>query len=433
LRRTGDCLAGSLEGPDNDLSVEGGALALPFRIVAGDSGSATLEIAGERHGLRRGEYSPWIKLPFRAAPGVRVHGIARFLVTETAPEFSMYVTPLQMDPEAPALPISHPSYYAAYLARLLGPFATAGMAEDTWALNEGVIDEAAFLDQAYSILAERESQFEHALSHTRRGVVACVFDTSDRVQHLFYRHMENGDARWRDAIEQLYRRMDGLAGKTMRYVDSDTVLMVLSDHGFCSFRRAVNLNSWLRENGYLALTGGGAESGRYFQGVEWSRTRAYCLGLSGLYINRQGREASGIVRAGAEAEALERELIARLQGLRDEELGEVAIGHVYATRRLYRGPYLDAAPDLIIGYNEGYRASWEAAVGQVTARVIQDNPKAWSGDHCVDPVLVPGVLFSSRRIDCEDPGIEDMAPTALDLFGVEPPSWMDGKPVFHAL
>jgi predicted AlkP superfamily phosphohydrolase/phosphomutase len=433
LRRTGDCLAGSLEGPDNDLSVEGGALALPFRIVAGDSGSATLEIAGERHGLRRGEYSPWIKLPFRAAPGVRVHGIARFLVTETAPEFSMYVTPLQMDPEAPALPISHPSYYAAYLARLLGPFATAGMAEDTWALNEGVIDEAAFLDQAYSILAERESQFEHALSHTRRGVVACVFDTSDRVQHMFYRHMENGDARWRDAIEQLYRRMDGLAGKTMRYVDSDTVLMVLSDHGFCSFRRAVNLNSWLRENGYLALTGGGAESGRYFQGVDWSRTRAYCLGLSGLYINRQGREASGIVRAGAEAEALERELIARLQGLRDEELGEVAIGHVYATRRLYRGPYLDAAPDLIIGYNEGYRASWEAAVGQVTARVIQDNPKAWSGDHCVDPVLVPGVLFSSRRIDCEDPGIEDMAPTALDLFGVEPPSWMDGKPVFHAL
>jgi predicted AlkP superfamily phosphohydrolase/phosphomutase len=431
LRRSGDWLTGSLEGPENDLAVEGGALALPFRILAAGAGAATLEIAGESHGLRRGEYSPWIKLPFRAAPGIRVHGIARFLVTETEPEFSMYATPLQMDPEAPALPISHPAYYAAYLARLLGPFATAGMAEDTWALNEGVIDEAAFLDQAYSILAEREAQFEHALSHTRRGVVACVFDTSDRVQHMFYRHLEDGGGRWGDAIGQLYERMDGLVGRTMRHVDRDTVLMVLSDHGFCSFRRAVNLNTWLRENGYLALKDGGAESGRYFQGVDWSRTRAYCLGLSGLYINRRGREACGTVGAGAEAEALERELIARLQGLRDEARGEIAIGRVYATRKLYRGPYLDAAPDLIIGYNEGYRTSWEAAVGQVTARVMEDNPKAWSGDHAVDPVLVPGVLFSSRRIDCEDPGIEDMAPTALDLFGVEPPAWMDGKTVFH--
>jgi predicted AlkP superfamily phosphohydrolase/phosphomutase len=430
LRRAGEYLNGSLEGPENDLEPDSGAVAIPFRIHAS---RLTLEIGGAAHRLQPGVYSPWIGLSFRAAPGVTVRGIARFLVTETAPEFTLYVTPVQMDPEAPALPISHPGYYAAYLAKLLGTFATVGMAEDTWALNEGVIDEAAFLDQAYLTLAEREAMFENALEHTTRGVVACVFDTSDRVQHMFYRHLDrNGDSQFSGAIEDLYRRMDRLAGKAMAHTGPDTVLFVLSDHGFCAFRRAVNLNSWLRQNGYLALTSGAGESGRYFDGVDWSRTRAYCLGLSGLYLNVKGREGQGIVVPGAEAETLKRELIEKLSGLADEERGGIAIRQVYATNKLYRGPYLDAAPDLIVGYNEGYRTSWDAAVGKVTGRVIEDNPKAWSGDHCVDPVLVPGVLFSNHPIDAQDPGIEDMAPTALWLFGVTPPAWMEGTPVFKA-
>jgi predicted AlkP superfamily phosphohydrolase/phosphomutase len=240
---------------------------------------------------------------------------------------------------------------------------------------------------------------------------------------MFFRHLENG------VIEDLYQRMDRLVGKAMANAGPDTVLFVLSDHGFCAFRRAVNLNSWLHQNGYLALKDGAVESGRYFEGVDWSRTRAYCLGLSGLYINRKGREACGIVEPGDVA-FLTGELIAKLSGLPDGK--EIAIRRLYATNKLYRGPYLDAAPDLIVGYNEGYRTSWDAAVGKVTEQVIEDNPKAWSGDHCVDPVLVPGVLFCNRPVDAEDPGIEDMAPTALWLFGVTPPAWMEGKPVFHA-
>lgn len=422
LRREGEWLAGSLEGPVD----EGHALAIPFRVFAE---TLALEIGGERYALRAGEYSPWIKLAFHAGPGLTAHGLARFLVTEVAPEFSLYVTPIQIDPEAPALPISQPPYYSAYLAKLFGSYATAGMAEDTWALNEGVIDEAAFLDQAWLTLAERERMFASALAHTRRGVVACVFDTSDRVQHMFYRHL-GGDAnsQWHGVIGELYERMDRIVGKALEYAGPETVVMVLSDHGFCHFRRAVNLNTWLHQHGYLVLRG---ESGKYFEGVDWSRTRAYCLGLSGLYLNVRGRESQGIVEPGPPAEALKQELIATLSGLRDEERGEIAIRQVYATSNLYRGPYLEAAPDLIVGYNEGYRVSWEAAVGQAGGAVIADNPKAWSGDHCVDPVLVPGVLFCNRRIDEEDPGIEDMAPTALDLFGVEPPAWMDGKALFR--
>jgi len=303
------------------------------------------------------------------------------------------------------------------------------MAEDTWALNEGAIDEEAFLKQAYLTYAEREAMFLGALERTRRGVVACVFDTSDRVQHMFYRHQdaraeENG--KYRDTIEQLYIKMDELVGKTLKYVDDQTVLFVLSDHGFASFERGVNLNSWLHQNGYLALKNGDRESGEYFKGIDWSRTKAYTFGLAGVYINQKGREAQGVVDPG-EADALRRELAQKLSGLRDEERDRVAINTAWPSGKLYRGPYLDAAPDLIIGYNEGYRSSWDAAVAKTTAAVFEDNAKAWSGDHCVDPHLVPGVLFSNRKVEAEDPGIEDLAPTALRLFGIEPPAHMEGR------
>ena len=324
LRKNGAYLEGALEGPPNDLAADAAPLTLPFRIALTGAASATLEIAGQSHLLRLGEYSSWIGLPFRAAPGVRVHGLARFLITQIAPDFSLYVTPLQIDPESPALPISHPPYYAAALARLIGPFATAGMAEDTWALNEGAIDESAFLDQAYSILAEREAQFEHALAHTRRGVVACVFDTSDRIQHMFFRRLDDPASPHRDAIERLYRRMDLLVGKTLARLDPRDLLLVLSDHGFCAFRRAVNLNSWLRDNGYLYFAPG-AEIGPLLPGRRLDPHPRLRLGLSGLYLNLQGRESQGIVRPGREAEALERKLIGRLSGLTDTEHGVTAI------------------------------------------------------------------------------------------------------------
>jgi predicted AlkP superfamily phosphohydrolase/phosphomutase len=300
-------------------------------------------------------------------------------------------------------------------------------------LNEGAIDEAAFLAQAELIKQEREAMFFSALERTRRGVVACVFDTTDRVQHMFFRCLDKnleGHGPFGNVIENLYRDMDRLVGETIRRAGEGAAVMVLSDHGFCSFRRGLNLNSWLHRNGYLALKEDAGESGDYFEGVDWARTRAYALGLGGLYLNLRGREANGIVPP-QEAETLREELVAKLTGLRDKDTGEEAIRRAYSTAELYRGPYLDAAPDLIVGYAAGYRISWDAAIGKVRRDVFEDNDKAWSGDHCVDPELVPGVLFSSFKVDAEDPGIEDMAPTALQLFGVPQPDWMEGKPVFR--
>jgi predicted AlkP superfamily phosphohydrolase/phosphomutase len=411
-------LSGMLEGPEK--------VTTAFRIVGG-----MLEISNGRYPLQLGEYTPWIRVAFRKGPGLSVQGIVRFLLTETGAETSVYATPVQIDPENPALPISRPSYYAAYLSKLLGPFATVGMAEDTWALNEGVIDEDSFLQQAEGIKQERERMFFSALDRTRRGTVACVFDTTDRVQHMFYRYLDQRvTGRHAGVIEALYRDMDRLVGETLKYVDENTALFVLSDHGFCAFRRGVNLNTWLLQNGYLTLRDGATTSEKYFDGVDWSRTRAYTLGLGGLYLNLAGRESGGTVSA-HEAEALKRELVEKLTTLRDTDTGEVAIRNVYTSTELYRGPYLDAAPDLIIGYADGYRTSWDAAVGGIGATVFEDNDKAWSGDHCVDPVLVPGVLFSNRRLDAADPGIEDMAPTALWLFGIPRPVWMEGNSVFR--
>jgi len=206
--------------------------------------------------------------------------------------------------------------------------------------------------------------------------------------------------------------------------------MVLSDHGFTSFRRGVNLNTWLHQNGYLKLKEGRDGSAEWLQDVDWSGTRAYCLGLTGMFLNLRGREEQGIVEPGAERQALKDEIIGKLNGLHDDEKDEMGIHEVFDTAKLYQGPYLVNAPDLLIGYNHGYRVSWDCATGMVSGPVFEDNTKAWSGDHCVDPRLVPGVLFCNQEIHDDDPGLIDIAPSALTLFGLTPPKHMDGKTLF---
>ena len=425
LRRVEEVCHGVIQGPPNALHEEAAPMELAFTLRLGSDGAADFLAGEESHHLVPGEYSPWVKLTFSAGLGIKVRGIARFLLTEHAEEVSLYSTPINIDPEEPALPISHPSYYAAYLAKLLGAFSTLGMAEDTWALNEHAIDSDAFLAQAYLIFDERKAMFFSALDRTRRGVVACVFDTTDRVQHMFFAQKDGGGEHSR-VIEDLYCRADELVGRAMTYVDSETALFVLSDHGFTSFERGVDLNAWLLQNGYLTLKAGASGMSSYLKDVDWSRTRAYTFGLAGVYINQKGREAEGIVEP-RDATALKHELAARLGELYDGERGRSAVRQAWPSDSLYTGPYLDAAPDVIVGYAAGYRASWDSAVGKVTADAFADNDKAWSGDHCVDPHLVPGVLFSNRKIEAANPGIEDMAPTALDLFGIEPPPHMEGK------
>jgi predicted AlkP superfamily phosphohydrolase/phosphomutase len=378
---------------------------------------------------------------FKAALGFSARGICRFYLKEVSPEVEVYVTPINIDPEKPDLPISHPVTYSIYLAKLFGPYATLGLAEDTWALNEQVLDDNAFLAQCYANHDDRERMLFDALEKTRQGLCACVFDTTDRVQHMFWRYLEEDHPAARNVprdqrpnvIENLYSRMDALIGRVMKQIDRETLLMVVSDHGFKSFARCVNLNAWLHQNGFLSLKEGKTESGDWFEDVDWSRTRAYTMGLNGLYLNLKGREREGIVQAGEEAEALKEELRTKLNGLIDPTSGRVGITGVFDCDAIYAGPYVDNAPDLIVGYGDGFRASWDSVMGKVTTLIFEDNLKAWSGDHCIDPRLVPGVLFSNRKIVEEKPGIVDIAPTILKLFGLPLPGHFDGKPLTVAL
>ena len=405
------------------------------------AGCLRLEAGGHQIELREGVHSPWVELAFDGGPGARVRGICQLYLVSAAP-LKLYLTAIQIDPARPGLPLSHPSSYATFLSQRLGKYGTLGLAEDTEALNAGVIDEEAFLQQARSLHEERERMLFHALDRTREGLVVCVFDGPDRVQHMFFRtldpaHPANAGRRmdeFEDVLPRMYADMDDLVGRVMDGIDDDgeTALLVISDHGFCQFRRGVNLNAWLRENGYLTLEEGaegpGTTGGDWFAGVDWSRTRAFALGLAGLFINRAGREAGGVV-AESEAGELKRELIAGLEGLADDD-GEPAIRKVWDAEAHFHGPYKGGAPDLLVGYNAGYRASWSGARGRTTEQIFEDNTRPWSGDHCVDPAQVPGVLFCNRPIDREDPHLLDVPVSILGLFGVEPPAYMQGEDLF---
>jgi predicted AlkP superfamily phosphohydrolase/phosphomutase len=437
VERKGDHIDTAIQGPDN-MFVDGNPpLTIPMMMTIDRTAKrVSVRIDGTTVDLQLGVLSDWITLTFKAAPGVKIGGIARFQVLEIDEHFSLYVSPINLDPDHPAMPISHPSYYATYLAKRVGAYSTLGLAEDTWALNESVTSDATFLQQAYDIDRERQTMFFSALDRLKRGTVVCVFDATDRIQHMFWRYLEDGHpaARGRDpgehkhAIRELYTRNDALVGEVMNKLQKGDVLMVLSDHGFSSFRRGVNLNAWLLREGYLALKSGADGSAEWLRDVDWSRTKAYCLGLTGMFVNVRGREEQGIVAPGADVQALKTEIMRKLKGLRDEDKTEVGIREAFDPATLYSGPYLENGPDLIIGYNAGYRTSWDCASGVISGPVFEDNVKAWSGDHCIDPRLVPGVFFCSRSIDAEEPHIVDLAPTALRLFGIQPPSHMDGKP-----
>lgn len=435
----GNKISSFLYGPEDPSKKGAPESKIPFEVILPKTNSdcAQLLVCGQKFLLKTREYSPWVRLSFPMGRK-KVYGLCRFLILETNPDFEMYVTPINIDPENPVLPISHPFVYAMYLAKVMNSYATLGLAEDTWALNERILDEQGFLDQTYLNHREREQMFFHELDKVRRGVCACVFDTTDRIQHMFWRYLEKdhpahragGEPGYEKTIEELYKNMDELLGRLRQKLDEHTLLIVLSDHGFKSFRRCVSLNSWLYLNNYLVLKEGAKESGEWFAQVDWSRTRAYALGLGGIFINLKGREAQGIVQPGAEFDRLKGELSARLSGLKDETKGVVAINQVYDCQRIYQGPYTDMGPDLIVGYAEGYRISWDSAVGKVNGTVFEDNLKSWSGDHCLDPKIVPGVLFCNRKLKAASARMIDIAPTVLREFNLHVPPSMEGKPLF---
>jgi predicted AlkP superfamily phosphohydrolase/phosphomutase len=242
-----------------------------------------------------------------------------------------------------------------------------------------------------------------------------------------------------DSIEKVYRRADGLVGKLLERLPPDTTFIVMSDHGFHSFRRGVNLNTWLVQNGYMSFEGHGDSKkgltdlfgrGKFFEGVDWSRTKAYAVGLGQIYFNLRGREGRGIVSAGAEYKALQDEIRGKLLELKDPDTGEVVFRDIYKRDDIYKGEYLQNAPDLQVGFNDGFRVGWQDTLGGVTRAIVENNNRKWSGDHCATATEISGgVFFSNRRINTDAPHIMDLSPTVLKLLGAPIPPDLDGKPL----
>lgn len=427
-----------ISGPVNSLVEGEKELTLPLEISLNpEAKTAKLEVSGQTVHLKEREFSGWVRLTFRPGLGMKIRSICRFYISEMSPQFKMYCTPLNIDPEKPALPVSHPFIFSVYLSKLFGPFTTLGEADDTWALNEGILDEDTFIRSAYETNDETEKMLTNAIKKNRKGVVACWFQLTDSLQHMFFRYLDKNHPALKHAmrekssqvIEDLYVDMDKMVGRIMDKLSPKTALVIMSDHGFKSFRRGVHLNSWLYKNGYLALKNGKKTSGEWFKDVDWSRTKAYGLGLGGLYINQKGRESQGIVEPGEETLKLKAELREKLEAVTDERTGSRAINKIYLKDEIPAGPYLNNCPDIIMGYSEGYRVSWDSVTGKVHSDLFEDNVKAWSGDHCIDPELVPGILFCNYKINRKDVSITDIAPTALNIFGVPVPGHMDGRPI----
>jgi predicted AlkP superfamily phosphohydrolase/phosphomutase len=417
-----------------------------------DRRKVTIELQDKSVTLAQGQWSRWLDVDFELNFLVGVRGFTRFLPVELGDEVKIFMSPIEIHPEEPVFPISHPAEFSGELFRHIGYYKIRGWAAETAALKEKKIGETAFMEDLEEIFKQRSAMGLSVLEKEKPNLFFEVFSEADRVQHMFWHcidkthplHDESIDKKYGDSILKVYRWMDNFLGQVKsKFVDENTLLLVVSDHGFASFRKGVNINTWLVEHGFMKLKGqddpryslqelfGG---GDFFRNVDWSRTKAYSLGLGMIFVNLKGREAQGIVRDGSEYQSLVQEIGAKLKEFKDPEDGRPVVTNVYPGREVYRGPRLDEAPDLMVGFNTGYRVSWQTALGAVPPQVLETNLEKWSGDHCsVDRELVPGVLLSNRKIAREEPDLRDIAPTVLRLFGCPVPEQYEGTDLFDSV
>ena len=448
----GDDLKTFVIGPRNTKQSPPADATCPIRVQVREGADAlAIENGGTpaRVEVKEKSWSEWIRFKFKLSMLQSLTGIARIYVKQIEPYVEFYVSAINFDPAAPLFPVSSPAAYAKDLADQIGLFSTLGMAEDHNGLNNGRLDEAAFLAHCDLVLEERERMMRFELDRFKEGFFFLLYDTPDRVQHMVWRFRDRehpgyvGDLA-RDfsmLVEQHYARCDKLLAAVLDKVDEGTLLIVLSDHGFNTFRRSFDTNTWLWQNQLLTLRNGSRPSAEMREGlteVDWSRSYAYATGLGGIYLNMKGREREGILEEGSEAERVRSAIQAGMPQAVDSEKNRPAIRSVLRRQELYSGPHATKAPDLLVNFFPGYRVSWQSAVGGFANSLIEDNLRKWSGDHIVDPDAVPGILFMNRVLNPARaippnswpiPNIIDLAPTILNYLEVALPQTLEGKPL----
>jgi predicted AlkP superfamily phosphohydrolase/phosphomutase len=448
-----DTVTGILRGPPDQFRLEPGQipsksdyLTLGVTVHLGaDRKAALVEIGGQRALLREGEWSDWLEVEFEALPmGLsNVAGTVRFYAKELAPGFQVYASPVNISAAGPAMPLTSPDDFSDELFEELGFFYTQGMPEETDALKDGVFDDDDYLKQVGLVQDDNARMIQLALDRFEPGDATFVYLSDIDLQcHMLWRHEDPkhpGAAphpahdpatatRHAHDIERFYRDVDRQLGDIRKRLPPDTLLLVMSDHGFQPYTRKLHLNAWLRDVGYLHLVED-AKTGQIVVGdVDWSRTRAYGLGFNGLYLNIAGREGQGIVPP-EQADAVAAEIASKLLALRDPKNGNRVVLRVDRAEDVYSAQRRAEGPDLVVGYDRGYGASDESTLGEITEAVMEDNRSRWSGNHLMAPDVVPGVLLVNRKLTGSGYDLTDLTATLLAHYGIEPLPGMVGTAI----
>ncbi len=413
-------------------------IRVPVELMADRAGhKVTVTIQGQKVVLAENTWSDWFEWTFEVTPQFSVRAISRVHVLEAGELVRLYMTCLQCHPRAPYVPISYPNGYAAELADRYGLYKTIGWAYDTKALERDDLTEPLFLEDVRNTMTWRETLMLDELDRGQFDLLAAGWTGTDRVGHMFWRfrdtkhplYTEEGARKYGRALEDTYVKMDEIVGKAMAKLDEGDLLMVMSDHGFHSFRYGFSVNTWLVRHGYLAIKGKtdpatASTRDKYLMGFDWPRTKAYALGLGSVFLNLKGREGQGTV-APQDAPALVSEIREKLLQVTDPETGDKVLREVY-TNEIYKGESEKDAPDLQLGYAEGYQTNKSSAAGGAPAEMLSPNVKKWSGEHAASDVAVThGILFSNRSV-AENPAIVDVGATALKYLGIEAPGDFEG-------
>jgi len=411
--------------------------------------SATIDVGDNSIHLAEHEWSKWVNFDFEINLLVRVHGMAQLYLINAGQELQLYISPVNWRPDNPPAPMSYPRGFSADIYERLGPYRTLGWAEATWPLNEDRLDEKVFMDDLFRAFDDRAQVILQRLEAKQWDLLVGVIESTDRVQHMMWRLIDPQHpmydkalaAQFGDAIERVYRRCDDFVGEVMARVPEGTPILIVSDHGFHSFRQSVNLNTWLVQAGFMAIQGQAAGEkklqdlfggGTFWENVDWAHTKAYAMGLGQVYLNLKGREAHGIIAPGEESKRLQDVLVAQLLTMTDPKTGARMVDAVYKADDVYSGEFMKNASELQVGFADGYRVSWQSTLGGSPPGLVYPNMKKWSGDHgSYDYKTTPGTLLSSRPLTGGGAmQIIDIAPTVLKYFGVPIPSDIDGRSLF---
>ena len=414
---------GAIDGPQAKTKDGIKPIVQPLTVDVLDEETVRLTIGKQRLDLKRGQWSPIIELQFPAGFAYTIHAITQVIVTEVKERVSLYFLPLQIHP------LHSPWHYATpgslvKEAWKTSPFLTLGWPQDTNALEDGCITDEQFLSLCDSIFESRKKIYFRRLDNFKEGVLAGVFDCLDRVQHMFLGNRT-------DIVEEWYLKLDGFVGEVQSRISvlglQKYRFLIMSDHGFKTFEHKVHLNHWLVKNGYMTMAD---PAGSDLSKVDWSKTKAYALGLNSLYLNVAGREGQGIVQA-AELEGLLEEIKTKLQDWKTPD-GQTIISRMIPKHEAFNGPYSRLGPDLVAGYAPRFRASSETGLGKIGETSLEDNHDHWDGDHCIDSQAVPAVLFANRDVtNMSGLSFRDIPFLALgkhlDQSYIKPPSQMGSQ------